>query len=126
MRILPGQFQVNGSRFGPELNNRVIRLLAEELDRVRTIHLRGPTGEVTPSPLGHSVGYWEDRSLIVNTTHINSMSFNDPVNYTETFTFGRRFVWAPDEAIRPWNCVDLGVKDMPPDLDELTRMLEEL
>ena len=54
----------------------VIRLLAEEFDRVRIIHLQGPTGEVTPSPLGYSVGYWEGRSLIVNTTHINSMSFN--------------------------------------------------
>ena len=57
-------------------NGDVVRLLAEEFDRVRIIHLQGPAGEVTPSPLGHSVGYWEERSLIVNTTHINSMSFN--------------------------------------------------
>ena len=54
----------------------MIRLLAEEFDRVRVIHLQEPTGDVAPSPLGHSVGYWEGRDLIANTTHINSGSFN--------------------------------------------------
>lgn len=51
---------------------------------------------------------------------------HDPVNYTEPFTIGRAFVWAPDEEIRDYGCVSLGPKDTPPDLDELVRMLEEL
>ncbi len=74
-------------------NGEEIRLLAEEFDRVRIIHLRGATGDVLPAPLGYSVGYWEDDSLIVNTTHINSMRFNGrdiplsgDVEILETFT----------------------------------------
>ena len=50
----------------------------------------------------------------------------DPVNYTESVTLGREWVWAPEEELQPWNCVSLGPKDTPPDLDELTRMLEGL
>lgn len=53
-----------------------IRLLAEEFDRVRIIYLSERAGRPSHSPLGYSVGYWEDGSLIVDTTHINSMSFN--------------------------------------------------
>jgi hypothetical protein len=51
---------------------------------------------------------------------------DDPVNYTEPFELGREWIWAPDEQIRPWVCVDLGPRDVEPDLDELTRILEEL
>ncbi len=54
------------------------------------------------------------------------VEIDDPVNYTEAFKVGREFIWAPDEEIRPWVCVNLGPKDTPPDLDGLTRMLEEL
>lgn len=53
-----------------------IRLLAEEFDRVRIIHLSGRSGSPLHSPLGYSVGHWENGSLIVTTTHISSMSFN--------------------------------------------------
>ena len=49
-----------------------IRLKAEEFDRERIIHLQGQTGEVSPSPLGYSLGFWEDRDLIVATTHVSS------------------------------------------------------
>ena len=49
-----------------------IRLLAEEFDRERIIYLNGTTGEVAPSPMGHSVGRWEDGDLVVVTTHMNS------------------------------------------------------
>ena len=57
-----------------------IRLLAEEFDRERVIHLVEAVGEtppprVAPSPMGYSVGYWEEGSLIVATTHINSLQF---------------------------------------------------
>lgn len=51
---------------------------------------------------------------------------NDPTNYTEPFTLGREWIWAPDEEIRPYECVSLGPRDEEPDIDELIRLLEEL
>ncbi|MDH3419702.1 MAG: hypothetical protein OEQ25_15850 [Gammaproteobacteria bacterium] len=50
----------------------------------------------------------------------------DPAYYTEAFTMSRSYVWAPDEQLQDWGCVDFGPKDTPPDIDELVRMLEEL
>ncbi|NIW25587.1 MAG: hypothetical protein GWN29_14025 [Gammaproteobacteria bacterium] len=55
-----------------------------------------------------------------------TLTVEDPANYTEPVTLGREWVWAPEEQLQPWNCVDLGPKDAEPDLDELTRMLEAL
>ena len=54
------------------------------------------------------------------------LAVDDPVNYSQTVTLGREFVWSADEQIRPWECVSLGQRDTAPDLDEVTRMLEEL
>jgi hypothetical protein len=51
---------------------------------------------------------------------------DDPVNYTQTVTLGREFVWSADEQLRQWECVSLGQRDTAPDLDEVARMLEEL
>ena len=52
---------------------------------------------------------------------------DDRSNYTETFTLGRRWIWAPDDEIQLWVCVNLGPRDAEsPDIDELARMLEEL
>ena len=50
----------------------------------------------------------------------------DPVYYTEVFTMGREYIWAPHEEIREWVCVDFGDSTAPPDIDEMIRMLEEL
>ncbi|NIW25436.1 MAG: hypothetical protein GWN29_13215 [Gammaproteobacteria bacterium] len=54
------------------------------------------------------------------------VEIDDPANYTETFTMSRDWVWAPDEQLQDWGCVDFGDKDTPPDIDEFVRMLEEL
>ena len=52
---------------------------------------------------------------------------DDPANYTEPVILGWRWVWSPDEQILPWECISLGPRGSePPDIDELTRMLEEL
>jgi len=52
---------------------------------------------------------------------------DDPTNYTETFTLGREWTWAPREQLHEYECVHLGPRgDEPPDVDELARMLEEL
>lgn len=50
----------------------------------------------------------------------------DPVNYTQAFTLRRPWVWAPHEQLREWVCVDLGPGDAEPDIDELTRILQQL
>lgn len=52
-----------------------IRLLQSEYDLVRTIHMN-PFSDVDPetvplTPLGYSVGRWEDDTLVVTTTRIN-------------------------------------------------------
>jgi hypothetical protein len=55
-----------------------IRLLIEEYDTVRTIHIRNvpDAASVAPSPLGFSVGRIEGRDLVVTTTRINSGTFD--------------------------------------------------
>jgi hypothetical protein len=56
------------------------------------------------------------------------VSIDDPVNYTETFTIARVWVWAPDEQVQEWECIDLGTRegDIDIDIDELARQLEQL
>ena len=51
----------------------------EEYDIVRTIHMNAeqPDGEPSASPLGYSVGRWEEETLVVQTTRINWPYFDD-------------------------------------------------
>ncbi len=51
---------------------------------------------------------------------------DDPVNYTQPFTLGREWVWAPHEELQEYECINLGARHETPDIDELARMLEEL
>ena len=94
---------------------------------IETTHMAGGvlSGNARPiSPDGRvTERYWREPGS--NDLRME-LEIDDPVNYTGPFKLGRAFVWAPHEEIRPWNCVSLGPKDTPPDLDELTRMLEEL
>ena len=48
-----------------------IRLRMEEFDTVRVIAMAPGGNEPPPSPLGHSVGHWEDDTLVVRTTRID-------------------------------------------------------
>jgi len=55
------------------------------------------------------------------------IEIDDPVNYTEVFTITRMMMWAPDEQVRPWECVSLGPRESEPqDIDDIARMLEAL
>jgi hypothetical protein len=55
-----------------------IEYRSEEFDIVRTIHMDAdPDAEVSTSPLGYSVGHWEDpNTLVIRTTRINAPYFN--------------------------------------------------
>jgi hypothetical protein len=67
--------------------------------------------------------YW--RELGDNNLQME-LVINDPVNYTQTFTLGRKWIWAPYEELQEYECINLGPRDQTPDIDELTRMLENL
>ena len=53
-----------------------ILLHLEEFDNVRTIHLVPDAAPRAPTPLGYSVGHWEEGTLVVDTTDINYPYFN--------------------------------------------------
>lgn len=49
-----------------------IELRIEEYDTLRTIYMNSATVPApSPSILGHSMGHWEDATLVVETTHVN-------------------------------------------------------
>lgn len=55
-----------------------LELRSEEFDVVRTVHIDDAVDPATvdPSPLGYSVGRWEDDTLVVRTSRINWPYFN--------------------------------------------------
>ncbi|HEX7237635.1 MAG TPA: DUF6152 family protein [Gammaproteobacteria bacterium] len=70
-----------------------ILLRTRYFDTVRTIHLQQSTAVVPASPLGYSIGRWDGRTLVVETTRINYPRFDtsgtpqsDQVRIRETFT----------------------------------------
>jgi hypothetical protein len=55
-----------------------IALKMEEYDTLRTIHMRESSGAETPrTPLGYSVGHWEEGTLVVETTRLNEPYVNN-------------------------------------------------
>ena len=76
-------------------NGETISLLGEEFDIVRTIHMNDAMDPETQpaTPLGYSVGHWEDDTLVVETTRIDWPYFDgigtpqsDAVEIVERFT----------------------------------------
>jgi hypothetical protein len=63
--------------FVDEGDRIILRL--EEWDGMRTIHMvEGASIENQPtSPVGYSIGRWEDTTLVVTTTRINEPFFDD-------------------------------------------------
>lgn len=77
----------------------VVLLRLEEYDLVRTIHMDSATTSVgePPSPLGFSVGHWEDRTLVVSTDRINWPHFDTVgVPLSEAATIVERFTPSAD------------------------------
>ncbi len=105
--------------------------VARWIDGVLTIETVGMSGGYLRNNRGYPLSsegriterYWREPGELDLTLEV---TVDDPVNYTETFTLGRPWVWAPHEEIRPWICIDLGSGNEAPDIDELTRQLEAL
>lgn len=77
---------------GDEIHFRI-----EEYDLVRVIHMEPVTNEPPPSPLGFSVGHWEDGDLVVTTTHINFMHFGSGIPLSADVELLERFALSADE-----------------------------
>lgn len=76
-----------------------IMLLVQLYDLVRTIHMNSDVDPDTQpaSPLGYSVGKWEDDTLVVTTTRIDSpLSNNDGVPQSADVIHIERFTPAAD------------------------------
>jgi hypothetical protein len=67
--------------------------------------------------------YW--RALGENNLQME-LIINDPINYTQPFKLSRAWIWAPHEELQEYECINLGPRDETPNIDELTRMLENL
>ncbi len=71
-----------------------IILRLEEYDTVRTIHMNDAARNVRvrPSPLGYSVGAWEDSTLVVHTTGVNYGHFDsDGIRLSDNVDIVERF-----------------------------------
>jgi hypothetical protein len=81
-----------------------IQYRSEEFDILRTIHMNADAGaSVEPSPLGYSVGHWEDNTLVVRTTNINAPYFNRVgVRQSADVVVDERFTVSDDGSRLDW------------------------
>jgi hypothetical protein len=80
-------------------NGDTIVILQEEFDTVRTIHMNPATTPNSPeaSLLGHSVGHWEEETLVVETTQVSWPYFdNRGIPQSEQTRFEERFTVSAD------------------------------
>jgi len=91
-----------------QVDPSTIEIREEEFDRVRTIHLNAdPAADVEPSPLGYSVGHWEnDRTLVIKTNRIDAPYFNRVgVRQSEAVEVDERFEVSVDGSRLDYNLV---------------------
>jgi len=77
-----------------------VRLLQEEFDTVRRIHLDedGPGSEVVPTLWGYSTGRWEDGNLLVTTSHIEAYYFGAAgIRLSPDAVVDERFILSADQ-----------------------------
>ena len=95
--------------------------------RIETTHLQAGVLTSRGYPMSENVRlaerYWRDP--LSNNLHME-LVVEDPVNYTESVTLSREFIWSDEEQVQLWNCISLGPRFAEPDIDELVRMLEGL
>ena len=98
---------------------------------VLVVQTTGMLGGVVVNDMGHPISseatlterYWREPGE--NDLQVEVL-VDDPVNYAEPLRLRRVWVWAPNEEIRPWNCVSLETSAGEMDIDELARVLEGL
>jgi hypothetical protein len=100
--VAPGMPSLMGNPYPMQFVQvgRDIELRFEEFDAVRKIHM-GPAParltDVPLSPLGYSVGRWEDKTLVVDTSRINWPYFDRTgAPQTQAVRVNERFTVAPD------------------------------
>ena len=84
----------------------VIRM--EEWDQTRRIHMGEPNGSTGGelTPLGHSIGYWDDGELVVTTTRISWPYFDDEgTPQSDAVVIVERFRMNPDETLMTWEAI---------------------
>ena len=78
----------------------LIVLKLEYYDLVRIVFLDGrehPPADVPPSKSGHSVGYWDGDTLVVDTTHVAAATFmNNGFDHSDNIHILERFRLSPD------------------------------
>lgn len=72
-----------------------ILMRLEEYDAVRTIHLDENAAD-TGSPLGYSIGRWDDGTLVVTTTNISSRKFRLGIALSEDLQLVERYTPSDD------------------------------
>ncbi len=72
-----------------------ILMRLEEYDTVRTIHLKAAASGAA-SLLGHSVGHWDDGTLVVTTTNVSSATFSRGIPLSEDLEIVERYTPSAD------------------------------
>jgi hypothetical protein len=100
--VAPGMPSLMGNPYPMQFVQvgRDIELRFEEFDAVRKIHMDAGTARpasVPLSPLGYSVGRWDGKTLVVDTSRINWPYFDrSGAPQTQNVTINERFTVAPD------------------------------
>lgn len=83
-----------------EMQGDSIILRLEEWDGIRTIHMNSDVdvADLPHTPLGYSVGHWEDETLVVSTTNMNYPYFDSAgTPQSELVEIVERFTVSADE-----------------------------
>lgn len=85
-------------------NGDTISLLLEEWDGVRTIHMSADAGDtIEATPMGYSIGRWEDGDLVVETSRISYPYFDDlGTPQSESLRMTERFELDSANGILAW------------------------
>lgn len=89
-QIMEQPYNVAFEQAGEDILMRI-----EEYDVVRTFHMTAADADPAPSPLGYSVGRWEDGALVVETSRIDWPWFRFGIPQSESVALVERFTPSP-------------------------------
>ena len=95
---------------------------------IKTSHLLGGVIFAQRSyPISSNAIVTEKYTPNANTNDLKMyLEIFDPSNYTDIIAIERNWAWRPDSQIYPWNCINLGSREDPLDLERLRDMLQGL